>query len=117
MSQPWQEHHGWMVGKIFLIKRDTTNPHSPIIKAGTKVKCVMVSRFGDCGVMTNLMADNGYTNRVLPTELEEIPGMEYDLTVVMPDFYKTLHFMGPVEQIPLKDLHRITDSYHPCEDC
>jgi hypothetical protein len=68
----------------FRLKADTTNPHSPRLKAGTVVKVVMVSRFGDCGITTDLKKTHGYTNRVMPWELEEIPGTEYRRTVEGP---------------------------------
>jgi hypothetical protein len=38
-----------------------TNVHVP---AGTTLKIVMVSRFGDCGLTDDLDADNGYSLRV-----------------------------------------------------
>ena len=84
MSFPFQEHHGWMDQQVFQLKADTTNPHSPKLKAGTKVKVVMVSRFGDCGITTDLKKVNGYSNRVMPWELEEVPGTEYRRTVEGP---------------------------------
>jgi len=68
----------------FRLKSDTTNPHSPKLKAGTGVRCVMVSRFGDCGITTDLKKTNGYSNRVMPWDLEEIPGTEYRRTVEGP---------------------------------
>lgn len=84
MSFPFQEHHGWMDQQTFRLKADTTNPHSPKLKAGTVVKVVMVSRFGDCGITTDLKKVNGYSNRVMPWDLEEIPGKEYRRTVEGP---------------------------------
>jgi hypothetical protein len=84
MSFPFQEHHGWMDQQVFQLKADTTNPHSPKLKAGTKVKVVMVSRFGDCGITTDLKKVNGYSNRVMPWDLEEVPGIEYRRTVEPP---------------------------------
>lgn len=85
MSFPFQEPHGWMDQQIFKLKADTTNPHSPKLKAGTKVKVVMVSRFGDCGVTTKLKATTGYSNRVMPWDLEEIPEIAYLRTVAPPE--------------------------------
>lgn len=96
MSFPFQEHHGWMDQQTFRLKADTTNPHSPKLKAGTVVKVVMVSRFGDCGITTDLKKTRGYTNRVMPWELEEIPGQEYRRTVG-----------GPAEGL-LKDIYEKT---------
>lgn len=84
MSFPFQEPHGWMDQQVFRLKADTTNPHSPKLKAGTTVKVVMVSRFGDCGITTDLKKENGYSNRVMPWDLEEIPGQEYRRTVEPP---------------------------------
>lgn len=37
---------------------------------GQIVKCVMVSRFGDCGITDKLDAATGYDLRVQPEELE-----------------------------------------------
>lgn len=84
MSFPFQEPHGWMDQQIFRLKADTTNPHSPKLKAGTEVKVVMVSRFGDCGITTDLKKKTGYSNRVMPWDLEEIPGRKYTYTVEPP---------------------------------
>lgn len=44
-----------------------------IIPAGTKVKVVMASRFGDLGITRNLTADYGYETRVMPDLLEPLP--------------------------------------------
>jgi hypothetical protein len=44
------------------------------VPAGTKVKIVMVSRLGDVGITTNLGADNGYSARVLLSDLEPCDG-------------------------------------------
>lgn len=93
MSQPFEEHHGWMVGKVFTLKSDTTNPYSPKLKAGTRVKVVMVSRFGDCGITTDLKKTNGYSTRVMPWQLELLPDVEYKMDgIEIPDFYKGLGF-------------------------
>lgn len=43
-----------------------------IAKAGTMVKIVMVSRFGDVGVTTDLQAGHGYTARVGLDALENL---------------------------------------------
>lgn len=70
-----------MHGRVFKVKKDTratayTRPQGEwiareyIIPAGTPVKVVMVSRFGDCGITTDLKAENGYDSRVQPEELE-----------------------------------------------
>ncbi len=82
MARPDEVTHGWMHGREFLIERDVTghqwNGHDfmrgpdkpeftdvPMPK-GTRVKVVMVSRFGDCGITTDLKAENGYISRVPP---------------------------------------------------
>lgn len=79
MAQPHEVPHGWMHGRNFKLKRDTTASNfdpktresTPFtIPAGTIVKVVMVSRFGDCGITTDLKAENGYTARVEISELE-----------------------------------------------
>jgi len=91
MSFEWEESHGWMVGQVFSLKADTTNPHSPKLKAGTKVKVVMASRFGDCGITTDLTKQNGYSNRVMPWELEQLPDIVYSMEVPEPpDYMKQL---------------------------
>jgi hypothetical protein len=80
-----------MVGKVFTLKADTTNPHSPKLKAGTEVKVVMVSRFGDCGITTNLEAENGYSNRVMPYELALPLNVQYLTNVTdAPDYYRQM---------------------------
>lgn len=79
MAQPHEVPHGWMHGRVFKLKNDTqawdwdykTRESTPFtIKAGTPVKVVMVSRFGDCGITTDLKAENGYSTRVEPSDLE-----------------------------------------------
>jgi hypothetical protein len=106
MSFPFQEHHGWMDQQNFRLKADTTNPHSPKLKAGTVVKVVMVSRFGDCGITTDLKKTNGYSNRVMPWDLEEIPGVEYRRTVEGPaeGMMKQVYGDSVVPQWPLEVL-------------
>ena len=42
-----------------------------IVPAGTAVKIVMVSRFGDIGITTDLNAEFGYGARVFLSALEE----------------------------------------------
>lgn len=83
MAHPDQVEHGWMHRKLFKLKEDVegerpdwsagTLRFDPVpMPAGTIVKVVMVSRFGDCGITTNLDALNGYDARVFPDVLEEI---------------------------------------------
>lgn len=81
MAQPHEVPHGWMHGRNFKVKKDTiasrfdlrTRESTPFtIPAGTLVKVVMVSRFGDCGITTDLKAENGYTARVDPSELDMV---------------------------------------------
>ena len=108
MSFPFQEPHGWMDQQVFRLKADTTNPHSPKLKAGTVVKVVMVSRYKDCGVTTDLNKKNGYSNRVLPWELEEIPGQVYKYTVEppAPGMMYEVYAETMVPQMTLQDLER-----------
>lgn len=81
MAFPHQVPHGWMYHKTFKLKKDTEFTTYTSSKEGwigkhhtvparTLVKVVMVSRFGDCGITTNLKADTGYDARVEPDELE-----------------------------------------------
>lgn len=82
MARPNQVEHGWMHDREFILNRDVVgrewNGHDfmrsdsepeftevPMPK-GTRVKVVMVSRFGDCGITTDLEAENGYISRVPP---------------------------------------------------
>lgn len=116
MSFAFQENHGWMDGQIFQLKEDTradnhtqnkrgdwiSNPF--VIKAGTKVKVVMVSRFGDCGITTDLAAKSGYTTRVLPSELEEVPGTTYNMVVTVPKGLESLYGTDVAPQMTLKEL-------------
>lgn len=117
MSFPFQEHHGWMDQQVFRLKADTTNPHSPKLKAGTAVKVVMVSRFGDCGITTDLKKKTGYSNRVMPWDLEEVPGTTYTYTVepptagMMHDVYAET--MAP--QMTLVDIERIIKPQYEAE--
>lgn len=43
------------------------------VPAGTPVKIVMVSRFGDVGITTDLSADIGYSARVDLSDIERSP--------------------------------------------
>ena len=82
MAFPNQVLHGWMHGKVFVLSEDVDGeiytgrwegnrpvmtPHP--LKAGTKVKVVMVSRFYDAGITDDLSAENGYVARVNPALL------------------------------------------------
>lgn len=111
MSFEFQEPHGWMVGQVFKLKADTTNTHRPILKAGTHVKVVMCSRFGDCGITEDLKADGnscrggGYTHRVLPWDLEELEGVEYKRTVEPPTgIMATIYGTGVCKQMRIEEL-------------
>jgi len=117
MSFAFQEHHGWMEGQVFRLKADTTNPHSPRLKAGTVVKCVMVSRFGDCGITTDLTKVNGYSNRVMPWELEEVPGTEYRRTVEPPadGMMKQCYGDSVCPQLTLEELEKELKPLHDQE--
>lgn len=71
-----------MRGKLFRVARDGCvfrkwNGHgedpeftdTPAPR-GTLVRCVMVSRLGDCGVTPDLSAESGYDLRLYPEDLE-----------------------------------------------
>ena len=56
----------------------TVSKDTKTIKAGTRVKVVMASRFGDVGITTDLTRDRGYDTRVQCVEsdiLTEIEGI------------------------------------------
>lgn len=88
MARPEEVWHGWMKGKTFRLKEDV--PHAkeylgkwegnaPLsrptpYKVGDVVKVVMVSRFGDCGITTDLSKENGYAARVEPPALDPQDG-------------------------------------------
>lgn len=110
MSFAFEECHGWMVGQVFTLKADTTNPHSPKLKAGTKVKVVMVSRFGDCGITTDLKKENGYSNRVMPFELAQLPDVQYNMSVKGPEGYmKELGVYEVAPQLSLEEIQKLHD--------
>lgn len=82
MLDEWVPHHPetwpWRIGRL---KVETTfrkwHGHGAdpeftnyTVPAGTRVKIVMVSRFGDVGITRNLSAEHGYGARVLLTDLE-----------------------------------------------
>jgi hypothetical protein len=50
----------------------TTNDFERVVKKGTPVKIVMVSRFGDVGITDNLKAEHGYHARVTFDQLENL---------------------------------------------
>lgn len=91
MARPEQVDHGWMYGKTFRLKVDCPNASEYLgnwgpqadgrfgpnmkptpYKAGDLVKVVMVSRFGDCGITTDLTKQYGYAARVEPESLEPV---------------------------------------------
>lgn len=43
-----------------------------MVPAGTKVKIVMVSRFGDVGITDNLAAEYGYSARISLDDMEPV---------------------------------------------
>jgi len=81
LFHPWIAHerntwpHIYMTTKVPLTltiwnghgKEDTLKP----LPIGTRVKIVMVSRFGDVGLTDDLAAETGYHIRVLIEELNE----------------------------------------------
>ena len=81
-----QVEQGWMLGKTFKLRVDvptaseflgTHGSQGPNMKPtpykkGDVVKVVMVSRFGDCGITTDLTKERGYATRVSPMDLEPL---------------------------------------------
>ena len=82
MARPEEVDHGNMHGKIYRLKVDRPNVTETDhktgktiptpLKVGDIVKVVMVSRFGDCGITTDLKREFGYSTRVQPEDLEEV---------------------------------------------
>lgn len=84
MAKPEEVDHGHLLHKVckLLINRPDTKKwtgehgkHGPVMIAhplvrGMLVRVVMVSRFGDCGITDNLLAESGYIARVKPEHLE-----------------------------------------------
>ncbi len=83
MTDEWVPHHPetWPF-RVARLLRDVTfrdwHGHDAVPEftdrletAGTMVKIVMVSRLGDVGITTDLLAENGYQARVLLSDLEE----------------------------------------------
>lgn len=80
---PWIPHeretwlYHYMTTKVSMsyVPIGTTSdgipPQSATIPVGTRVKIVMVSRFGDVGITTDLSAENGYFLRIPIDELNE----------------------------------------------
>ena len=88
MARPEEVEHGNFHGKICFLQRyveaidhfvigqeryDPTKSYAEgfnmrkyVIPKGARVKCVMVSRFGDCGITDDLNAERGYVARVPP---------------------------------------------------
>ena len=70
--------HGWMLSHQFKVVGPSLNEDlAPAPKIGTTVKVVMVSRFGDCGITSDLTKEHGYSCRVAPSSLAQIPDYEY----------------------------------------
>jgi hypothetical protein len=76
-----------MRGKLFRVISDQIgrkwNGHGKVpeftefpLPAGSVLKCVMVSRFGDCGLTNDLGAESGYILRLYPEDLEEADDAE-----------------------------------------
>lgn len=84
MAFPHEVDHGHMLHQNYKLVTDVQfskwngrhpvdeNSQKGVWPAGTKVRVVMVSRFGDCGITDNLQAERGYHARVLPEQLEGI---------------------------------------------
>lgn len=82
MAEANEVPHGFLKGQVCTLKEDVTAQHWNQRKpglpeftdlhwpAGTRVKVVSVSRFWDCGITTDLTAENGYDARVSPGILE-----------------------------------------------
>lgn len=110
-----------MEGKVFQLKKDTKATNSTMdkrgnwnhsefsIKAGTHVKVVMVSRFGDCGITTDLSVDRGYVTRVMPSALEEVPGTVYSRVVTIPEGLNRLYGTEVAPQLPLDELAKFEE--------
>lgn len=110
-----------MEGKVFRLKKSVDATHSvqnkrgdwehkPFkIKMGTHVKVVMVSRFGDCGITTDLTVDRGYSTRVMPSALEEVPGTIYDRVVTVPKGLDKLYGTEVAPQLPLDELAKFEE--------
>ena len=47
-----------------------------IVPAGTRVRIVMASSFGDVGITTDLSAETGHRARVALVDLEPVPGQK-----------------------------------------
>jgi hypothetical protein len=76
MDMQWVPHQRetWPF-RIGDLKEDvifTTNDFERVVKKGTPVKIVMVSRFGDVGITDNLKAEHGYHARVTFDQLENL---------------------------------------------
>lgn len=59
------------------MKKDYT--HVQGFHKGDLVKCVMVSRLGDCGLTNDMKAEYGYGLRLLPHELEPLGPIPKDV--------------------------------------
>jgi len=79
MGRPEDHFHGFMHGRVWQLRERTSCELKEIngawvpsawLDKGTRVKVVMVSRFGDVGITTDLAAENGYSGRVWPWQLE-----------------------------------------------
>jgi len=119
MSFAIEEHHGWMLGGVFTLLLDVPNatewsgmhgPDGPIMRphplsAGTRVKVVMVSRFGDCGITDRLWAETGYITRVPPEALELTEGDRTTIEDAWHERVDAFYAMKPRERL----LHKIND--------
>lgn len=79
MSCRNQVPHGWMRGHVFKVIGPSLNEVLAPAPKGSMVRVTMTSRFGDCGITPDLDAERGYISRILPENLERIPGKLYDL--------------------------------------
>lgn len=76
---------GWMKDHMFYYQ-------------GNVVRVTMVSRFGDCGITTDITEEAGYSDRVEPEELEPIDGMAYTLIKCDCLFCRTNNGLSPFAQ-------------------
>ena len=78
----WPAHFGTLRASVTI--EDDRKPgmvRHRTLQAGTRVRIVMVSRFGDVGITDDLTRSRGYIARV---SLEDLTHLSHDETIVEP---------------------------------
>lgn len=72
--ETWPAHYGELSEDTVFVEYDsiTGNRTDRTVPAGTTVRIVMASKFGDVGITDDLSKVNGYSRRLAPEKLNNL---------------------------------------------